>query len=252
LASLTVENYVKTIFKICLQNGDRLATTGRLAIALDVSPGTVTSMLKALSEAGLATYTPYEGVRLTDSGSQLALEILRRHRLIECFLSEVLGMPWDEVHEDAEQLEHSVSPRLVEKINDFLGHPEFDPHGDPIPRRDGSLPDRRLRSLADVSPGTSFELARVSDQSPDFLRYLSHSGLLLGVRGTVTTSQPEAGIITIRLPDREASLSTEAAQKILVMDLVHSEDDDTSSAADRPSRSVPTPHLNTLATRTTH
>ena len=252
MASLTVENYVKTIFKICRQNGDRLATTGRLAIALDVSPGTVTSMLKALSEAGLATYTPYEGVRLTDSGSQLALEILRRHRLIECFLSEVLGMPWDEVHEDAEQLEHSVSPRLVQRIDDYLGRPEFDPHGDPIPRLDGSLPDRPLRSLADAASGSSFELARVTDQSPDFLRYLSHSGLLLGVRGTVTASQPEAGIVTVRLPDREASLSMEAAQKILVMEDARSDADDSSSTTDRPSHSIPAPHLDRLTTPTIH
>lgn len=249
MASLTVENYVKAIFKICGQNGNRLATTGRLAIALDVSPGTVTSMLKALSESGLATYTPYEGAQLTESGLELALEILRRHRLIECFLAEVLGMAWDEVHEDAEQLEHSVSKRLIERIDEFLGHPKFDPHGDPIPRQDGSLPERSLRSLADCPPGTVFELAQVTDQTPDFLRYLGNSGFLLGCHGTVTANQPEAGIITVRLPERDASLGMEAAQKMLVAD---TSPGSAEVAEEKPTdaQSVPAPHLDTSTVRT--
>lgn len=248
LASLTVENYVKAIFKICRQNGNRLATTGRLAIALDVSPGTVTSMLKALSESGLATYTPYEGVQLTETGQELALEILRRHRLIECFLAKVLGMSWDEVHEDAEQLEHSVSKRLIERIDEFLGHPDYDPHGDPIPKQDGRLPERSLRALADCPQGSTFDLAQVTDQAPDFLRYLSNSGFVLGCRGTVTANQPEAGIITVRLADRESSLGTEAAQKMLVTEASLSE---TSPAAEEPSdTTVPAPHLDTSSIRT--
>lgn len=250
MASLTVENYVKAIFKICRQNGNRLATTGRLAIALDVSPGTVTSMLKALSESGLATYTPYEGVQLTESGLELALEILRRHRLIECFLSEVLGMPWDEVHDDAEQLEHSVSQRLIERIDEFLGHPDFDPHGDPIPKQDGRLPERSLRALAECPPGSSFDLAQVADQTPDFLRYLSNSGFVLGCSGTVTANQPEAGIMTVRLADREVSLGTEAAQKMLVTERGRSEVDPTPSAPEHSARAVPTPHLDTAGIRT--
>ena len=249
MASLTVENYVKAIFKICRQNGNRMATTGRLATALDVSPGTVTSMLKALSESGLATYTPYEGVQLTESGLELALEILRRHRLIECFLAEVLDMSWDEVHDDAEQLEHSVSDRLIERIDEFLGQPDFDPHGDPIPKPDGRLPERSLRSLADCPAGCTFDLAQVTDQTPDFLRYLSNSGFLLGCRGTVTANQPEASIITIRLSDREASLGTEAAQKMLVTEMSPAEAD---SAAESSSKTViPTPHLDPSSVRAT-
>ena len=247
MASLTVENYVKAIFKICQQNGNRLATTGRLAIELDVSPGTVTSMLKALSESGLATYTPYEGVQLTESGLELALEILRRHRLVECFLSEVLGMPWDEVHEDAEQLEHSVSERLIERIDEYLGNPEYDPHGDPIPKPDGRLPERNLKALADCPPGARFDLAQVTDQTPDFLRYLSNSGFLLGRSGTVLANQPEAGIITVRLADREASLGMEAAQKMLVS--VPSPEEAESVPDRSPETPIPSPHLDASSIR---
>jgi DtxR family Mn-dependent transcriptional regulator len=248
LASLTVENYVKAIFKICRQNGDRLATTGRLASALDVSPGTVTSMLKALAESGLATYTPYEGVRLTEPGTELALEILRRHRLIESFLAKVLSMSWDEVHEDAEQLEHSVSDRLIERIDDFLGHPDFDPHGDPIPKRDGRLPQRSVRPLADCPAGTLFELAQVTDQTPDFLRYLHRSGFPLGRRGEVVANQPEAGIVTVRLDDRETSLGTEAAQKMLVADAAVTAAPAPPTSDERAS--VPPPHIGATSLRT--
>jgi len=252
LASLTVENYVKTIFKICQQDGVRLATTGRLASALSVSPGTVTSMLKSLSEAGLATYTPYEGVQLTDVGSELALTILRRHRLIESFLARVLDLGWDEIHEDAEQLEHAVSERLIARIDAFLGEPHFDPHGDPIPRADGSLPRRPLQNLSEFPLGESFELAQVSDQSPDFLRYLGSSGFSLGCRGEVIASRPEAGIVTVRLGDQEISLGTEAAQKVLVCAPEAAVDLVPPATSDSTSSSVPAPHMRPSSTRTPH
>jgi DtxR family Mn-dependent transcriptional regulator len=133
LPSLTVENYVKAIFKTSQGEADGRATTGRLAAELHVSPGTVTSMLKTLAESGLATYTPYEGVRLTEAGRLLALRMLRRHRLIELFLSDALGLDWDQVHDDAERMEHVASDFLIERIDEHLGHPKYDPHGDPIP-----------------------------------------------------------------------------------------------------------------------
>ena len=152
MASLTVENYVKTIYQICAASGARPAATGQLAAALGVSPGTVTSMLKTLSESSLATYTPYEGVRLTHAGSALALRVIRRHRLIELFLVKTLNLAWDEVHEEAEHMEHAVSDRLIDRIDAFLGHPDTDPHGDPIPRRDGSVASAEVRSLGGV-PG---------------------------------------------------------------------------------------------------
>lgn len=216
MPSVTVENYVKEIYKLCESEQRSRATTGQLATALGVSPGTVTSMLKTLSESGLATYTPYEGVQLTESGRELALTILRRHRLLECFLAEVLGLDWDQIHEDAERMEHAVSDRLIEQINDYLGHPEFDPHGDPIPTRELSLPPRETKSLAECQPGTSFVLAQVMDQSPEFLRYLRQMDLGLGQEGEIVARQPEAGTITVRVRGRELVLGYEAVQKLQV------------------------------------
>src|SRR5262249_3249852 len=139
MPSLTVENYLKTIYQIVAQQGGGPAATGQIAAVLNVSPGTVTSMLKTLSESKLVTYMPYGGVRLTVAGTALALRVMRRHRLVEVFLSKTLDMTWDEVHEEAENLEHAVSDRLVDRIDARLGYPEVDPHGDPIPKADGSV-----------------------------------------------------------------------------------------------------------------
>jgi DtxR family Mn-dependent transcriptional regulator len=215
LPSLTVENYIKTIFQICL-NGDGQAATGQLASALGVSPGTVTSMLKTLSEGDLVTYTPYEGVRLTPAGSALALRVVRRHRLIELFLVKTLSLNWDEVHEEAEHMEHAVSDRLIDKIDAFLGHPQTDPHGDPIPRPDGSFEAPESHALSDCEVGEEFELARVIDQSPEFLRFLTSSGLPLGAAGRVVANRIEAGIVTVNVAGHETTLGRAAAEKILV------------------------------------
>jgi len=215
LPSLTVENYVKTIFQVSIA-GDGQAATGQLAQALGVSPGTVTSMLKTLSESNLVSYTPYEGVRLTAAGTALALRIVRRHRLIELFLVKTLALNWDEVHEEAENMEHAVSDRLIDRIDAFLGHPKADPHGDPIPSSDGSFEMPDSRSLAECSAGDEFRLARVIDQSPEFLRFLSSSGLPLGAAGRVLVNRPEAGIVTIKVDGQETTLGRSAAEKILV------------------------------------
>ncbi len=215
--SLTVENYVKTIYLISAHSlSSESVSTGELAQALSVSPGTVTGMLKTLSEASLATYTPYEGARLTPAGQRLALAVLRRHRLLELFLSQTLDMPWDEVHEEAEHLEHAVSDRLVDRIDDFLGHPTVDPHGDPIPRADGSLPEPKGQPLSELVPGRRFRLVRVVDQDPAFLRYLSECGLDLGTEGQLTENRPEAGALILRVGDRAVALGHAAAAKVLV------------------------------------
>ena len=194
MASLTIENYVKTIYQICVGQTKKPAATGQLASALGVSPGTVTSMLKTLGESGLAEYTRYEGVRLTDSGHKLALRVLRRHRLIELFLAHTLDLPWDEVHEEAEHMEHAVSDRLIDRIDMYLGHPSTDPHGDPIPKADGTIESAPSHSLAEAPVGNCFRLVRVLDQSPEFLRYLSETGLPLGARGEVAANRLEAGV----------------------------------------------------------
>ena len=216
MASLTVENYVKTIFTICSRENGGSAATGAIAQALQVSPGTVTSMLKTLSESNLATYTPYEGARLTDAGRALALRVLRRHRLIEEFLVKTLNLTWDEVHEEAEHMEHAVSDFLVDRIDRFLGHPEVDPHGDPIPKADGTIHAAANRRLSECLVGEEFRLARVLDQSPEFLRYLSSSGLLIGTPGKVIGNASEAGVITVVTAGEETTLGREAADKLLV------------------------------------
>ena len=218
MPSLTVENYVKAIYQIEAKAPNEPVATGQLATALDVSPGTVTSMLKTLSDSGLTTYTRYEGVRLTDSGRALALRVLRRHRLIELFLVRTLELTWDEVHDEAEHMEHAVSDLLVDRIDAFLGHPRVDPHGDPIPRSDGTLAadPQAGQALANCAAGFAFRLVRVIDQSSKFLRYLTETGLGLGSFGRVTANRDEAGILTIKVDGNETTLAREAAEKLIV------------------------------------
>ena len=220
MPSLTVENYVKTIYQITAAQAGQPASTGQIAAALDVSPGTVTSMLKTLDAARLATHKPYEGVSLSRAGRMLALRIIRRHRLIELFLLRTLDMSWDEVHDEAEHMEHAVSDLLVDRIDAFLGRPDVDPHGDPIPRAEGlSLEppaEPAARPLTECATGTGFRLARVLDQSSDFLRYLTDSGFFLGATGVVEKNPDGAGLMRIRLEGRELSLAIEAAVQLLV------------------------------------
>ena len=216
MPSLTVENYVKAIYLICSEQQIEAAATGQIAASLGVLPGTVTSMLKTLSESNLATYTPYAGVSLTASGNALALRVLRRHRLIELFLVRTLKLTWDEVHEEAEHMEHAVSDWLVDRIDQFLDHPEVDPHGDPIPRADGSVPAVQYATLAECGEGAGFRLMRVTDQSPEFLRYLTQSGLPLGTEGRVVANRTESGVVSVQVGGKLTSLGHEAAAKILV------------------------------------
>jgi DtxR family Mn-dependent transcriptional regulator len=216
---LTVENYVKTIALIAgrdHQGGDRVGT-GELATAMGVSPGTVTGMLKTLSEANLATYTPYEGVRLTPDGRQLAMRVIRRHRLLELFLVQTLNMSWDEVHDEAEHMEHAASERLIDRIDSFLGHPTVDPHGDPIPRADGSLAEIQGTPLSKLPQGRRFRVVRVVDQDPAFLRYLTECGLDLNASGELIENRPESGALVFRLRDRSIALGHSAAAKVLVV-----------------------------------
>jgi DtxR family Mn-dependent transcriptional regulator len=218
--SLTVENYVKTIYQITAAQAGQPASTGQIAAALDVSPGTVTSMLKTLDAARLATHKPYEGVSLSRAGRVLALRMIRRHRLIELFLLRTLDMSWDEVHDEAEHMEHAVSDLLVDRIDAFLGHPDVDPHGDPIPRAEGQSLEPPVepaaRPLAECGAGQRFRLARVVDQSSEFLRYLTDSGLALGATGAVEKNPDGAGLMRIRLGGQVLSLAIEAAAKLLV------------------------------------
>ena len=225
MASLTVENYVKTIALIAGRDhgSSGRVGTGELATALNVSPGTVTGMLKTLSEASLATYTPYEGALLTPTGQQLAMKVIRRHRLLELFLVQTLNMPWDEVHAEAEHMEHAASERLIDRIDDFLGHPRVDPHGDPIPRADGSVAEIEGTPLAKMPRGQKFRVVRVVDQDPAFLRYLTECGLDLNATGELQENRPEAGALVFRLRDRSVALGHSAAAKVLVIADDHAE-----------------------------
>jgi DtxR family Mn-dependent transcriptional regulator len=216
VASLTIENYVKTIHEICARSEGRAAATGQIASALRVSPGTVTSMLKTLSDSGMVEYTPYEGVQLTHSGRALARRVLRRHRLIELFLVRTLQLSWDEVHDEAENMEHAVSDLLVDRIDAYLGYPTSDPHGDPIPQADGTLPTANCSSLDHCTAGTRFRLVRVLDQEAPFLRYLDELGLSLGVEGCVLENRAESGVVRIEANHRETTLGRENAEKLLV------------------------------------
>src|SRR5205809_1615114 len=156
MASSTVEDYVKQIYLEQLGAADRddLVSMGRLAAAMGVVPGTATAMIKALADAGLVEYEPRGGARLTRGGERLALHVLRRHRLVELFLVKVLGLDWSEVHDEAEELEHAISDKVLDKIDKLLGHPSVDPHGDPIPTAKGKVSEERLAALPEVGTGT--------------------------------------------------------------------------------------------------
>lgn len=198
--SLTVENYCKAILQIAIRTGQDNVSTGEVAAAMAVSPGTVTSMLKTLAETELAQYKPYEGVKLTKSGKSLALRMLRRHRLIELFLVRTLGLSWDEVHGEAEHMEHAVSDDLVDRMDEFLGRPEHDPHGAPIPQADGTMrgANDNARPLSECETGARVRLSRVLTHSPDFLRHLANAGLTLGVELEVVENSPVGGTVTLR------------------------------------------------------
>ena len=216
MATLTIENYVKTIYQLVLDNDGQPAATGQVADALDVSPGTVTSMLKTLSASGLAEYRPYEGVVLSESGEALALRVLRRHRLIELFLQNTLELTWDEVHDEAENMEHAVSDLLIDRIDDYLGHPETDPHGDPIPKSDGTIVMGSNTSLAELTPGDRFRISRVTRQDAEFLRELSRIGLQLQSSGVVTGKHVTANSIALFMDETSIELTLDAASEVLV------------------------------------
>jgi DtxR family Mn-dependent transcriptional regulator len=216
VASLTIENYVKAIYQISARQHSSAAATGQLAEALGVSPGTVTSMLKTLSEGGLAEYVPYEGALLTDAGRTLALRVLRRHRLIELFLVRTLQLTWDEVHEEAENMEHAVSDLLIDRIDAFLGYPSADPHGDPIPKADGTVAGSTGKCLSEAGVGSRFCVVRVMDQSPEFLRYIAETGLRIDAIGSVIANRQESGTITVEVGGHRTTLAHNVAERLLV------------------------------------
>lgn len=219
LPSSTVENYLKAIFmgEAQLPEGQVLMPMGQLAAALGVAPGTATTMVKALAESGLVVYEPYAGVRLSPAGQKLAALVLRRHRLIELFLVQVMGLRWDEVHDDAEQLEHVVSDRLIERIDAMLGHPDADPHGDPIPTADGHVPTKDLVSLLNCGLGEPVTVTRVTDQDAAFLRFIADNHLKPGE--TIEVEARDEVSDSVRLKGRDGqriTIGMRAASKVMV------------------------------------
>lgn len=213
----TVEDYLKAILKHQPPEPDGLVSMGQIGNDLRVAPGTVTAMVKTLADSGLVDYEPYSGVRLTPAGRQLALHVLRRHRLIELFLVQVVGLDWSEVHEDAERLEHAVSDRLIERLDALLGHPTVDPHGDPIPTLQGGLtPQDHLRGLLECVPGEEVVIQRVLDQSEEFLRLLDREGLKPGSRWQIVSEDLAADTVELGQDDRRLRLGRRAASKLLV------------------------------------
>ncbi|MBO12221.1 MAG: DtxR family iron (metal) dependent repressor [Planctomycetaceae bacterium] len=218
MLSLTVENYLKAILQIGLRENAEWVSAGQVATALGVSPGTVTSMHQTLGDADLVEYRAYEGVRLTEAGRMLGMRMLRRHRLIEQFLVQTLGLSWDQVHEEAEHMEHAVSDDLVERIDEFLGRPGFDPHGDPIPTADGSWPEAvaDVTTLASCPSGERVRIVRVTDQGAEFLQFLTHNGVALGVEGQVVLNNQAGGTVTLEIDGAAVSLGEQAASRLLV------------------------------------
>jgi DtxR family Mn-dependent transcriptional regulator len=213
----TVENYLKQIYLEQQHARDELVSMGKLAAAMNVVPGTATAMIKALADSGLVSYEPRSGVRLTRGGEQLALHVLRRHRLVELFLVKVLGLDWSEVHAEAEELEHAISEKVLERIDALLGHPSVDPHGDPIPTAGGDVVASPMKSLADCPLDRPMRVARIIDQEPAFLQFVNRCGLVPGVAVTVETRDDVAQAVIVR-PERQppTTLGKNVAGKILV------------------------------------
>jgi DtxR family Mn-dependent transcriptional regulator len=215
LRSPAVQDYSKAIFALQAR-GSGSVSTNALAERLGITPGSVSAMLKKLDELGLITHVPYRGVRLTASGRRLALEVIRHHRLLESFLAESLGMPWDRVHAEAEILEHVLSEDLEQLIAEKLGNPTVDPHGDPIPSVEFELDEHQTVSLAELPAGAAGRFVRVSDSDPEMLRYLAEQGIALGDRLEVAGIQPFDGPVFVRFGKREHPIGGRLAEAMRI------------------------------------
>ncbi|MEP4079646.1 metal-dependent transcriptional regulator [Haloferula sp.] len=206
MPSSTVENYLKAILRLSDEVAEgALVPVGKIATALSLTPGTVTTMMKHLGKEGYLDYLPRKGVVLTDAGRKAAVQVLRRHRLIELFLVEVMHLDWAHVHEEAEVLEHVLSDRLVERIDEMLGRPAHDPHGDPIPDAKGVMREDQLKNLSECGPG-KYQLVRVTRDEPEFLSWLQSQGLRPGIGIDVVNRDPLAGIVEIRVDESKAAI----------------------------------------------
>jgi DtxR family transcriptional regulator, Mn-dependent transcriptional regulator len=213
--SEAIQNYAKAIYAL-EQRGNGVVTNNALAERLGVTPASASSMVKKLDELGLVTHVPYKGVKLTNGGRRVALEVLRHHRLLELYLAESLGVPWDRVHDEAEILEHVLSEELEELIAAKLGNPTHDPHGDPIPNAALEIEEQPTQALASLETGAAGVFVRVSDSDPNMLRYLAELGITPGDRFEVVDRQPFGGPLFVRFHDRVHALGGELAAAMRV------------------------------------
>ncbi len=208
-----IEDYLKAIYTLQQQGA---VTTSLLGEQRGSKPGSVTGMVKKLAEMHLVRHTPYQGVELTDAGERIALEVIRHHRLLELYLVEALGYSWDEVHEEAEKLEHHISEKLEARIAARLGHPTLDPHGDPIPSVEGRLPQSDNLRLADLEVAERARIVRMRDQSAERLRYLADLGLVPGAAVEIIASAPFDGPLSLRVGSATYALDRRMARAIEV------------------------------------
>jgi DtxR family Mn-dependent transcriptional regulator len=209
-----VEDYLKAIYE--LERTGEPAETNAIARTLRIAPASVSGMVKRLADQGLITHERYHGARLTPAGRKAALKTLRRHRVIEAYLTEALGYSWDRVHDEAERLEHAASDELIDRMAEAIGEPSVDPHGAPIPTREGTLEDRPVVPLATLEPGASARVERVSDKDADRLRYLAELGIVPGCKVHVIAREPFGGPIALTVGASQRTIGPELATQILV------------------------------------
>jgi DtxR family Mn-dependent transcriptional regulator len=215
MRSPSIEDYLKAVYKLEEQEGAPVST-GAVADAMDVSGASASNMIKRLDDLGFLTYEAYEGATLTDPGRTVALEVIRHHRLLELYLKEVMGFSWDEIHEEAEILEHHISERFEDRIEEMLGHPERDPHGHPIPARDGTVDELPTRSLADLTTGNRAHIDHIADESGELLDLLEQRGLLPGASVEVLDTRPLDGLLVVAVDETEQLIGTPVARKVVV------------------------------------
>jgi DtxR family Mn-dependent transcriptional regulator len=209
-----VQDYLKVIYK--LSESEESVTTNAIAERMNVSQASVTGMIKKMAELKLLSHTPYYGVALSDAGRKIALEIIRHHRLLERYLAEALGYSWDEVHDEAERLEHVISEEMEDRIAEFLGHPTCDPHGAPIPTKDGFIVERELITLTSAQSGEKVRVEQVSDRDPEMLRYLGKIGIYPEVELNVIEKAPFGGPLTVKIGKQQHHLGEGLTDHILI------------------------------------
>ena len=217
MPTATVENYVKEILALSLEKGEEQVGMGEIARGLEVAPGTATSMTKTLEREKLVQYKSHKGVKLTDKGRKLGMDMLRRHRILETFLVETLGLDWAEIHGEAEELEHALSDKVLDRLDKFLGRPEFDPHGDPIPTKDGKIAQSKVRNLLECRRQLASKVTLVTDQGVEFLNFARRKGLVPGASVEVISRDLISDAVELRIgKTKPFTIGSKAARKILV------------------------------------